>query len=145
MIKTNSVRITTTALLLSLLTTSCGTILHPERRGQTSGDIDPAIAVLNAAGLILFFVPGVIAFAVDFVTGAIYLPQGKQVMLSSDELLQIRDPQGNIDKQKLADIVTLKLPNQSGFHPSEMQAKAVTSEIELAQLFKQQELTLAIR
>ncbi|TCI01950.1 hypothetical protein EZV61_15320 [Corallincola luteus] len=60
-------------------------------------------------------------------------------------ILQFHDPRGNIDKQKLADIVALKLPNQNGFHPSEIQAKAVTSEVELAQLFQQQELTLAIR
>ncbi len=52
----------------------CGTILHPERRGQPPGRIDPAVAILDGVGLLLFFVPGVIAFAVDFATGAIYLP-----------------------------------------------------------------------
>jgi hypothetical protein len=52
----------------------CGTLLHPERRGQPPGRIDPAIAVLNGVGLLLFVVPGLIAFAVDFATGAIYLP-----------------------------------------------------------------------
>ena len=52
----------------------CGTLLHPERRGQPPGRIDPAIALLDGVGLLLFFVPGVIAFAVDFATGAIYLP-----------------------------------------------------------------------
>lgn len=65
-------------LLVSLLLVtclSCGTILHPERRGQPPGRIDPGIAVLDGIGLLLFFVPGVIAFAVDFSTGAIYLPQ----------------------------------------------------------------------
>jgi hypothetical protein len=30
--------------------------------------------VLNAIGLLFFFIPGIIAFAVDFSTGAIYLP-----------------------------------------------------------------------
>lgn len=53
---------------------SCGTILHPERRGQPPGRLDPGIVVLDAVGLLLFFVPGVVAFAVDFATGAIYLP-----------------------------------------------------------------------
>lgn len=53
----------------------CGTLLHPERQGQPhSGRIDPAIVLLDGLGLLLFFVPGVIAFAVDFGTGAIYLP-----------------------------------------------------------------------
>nr|WP_269783542.1 hypothetical protein [Marinibactrum halimedae] len=55
---------------------ACGTILHPERRGQSGGQLDPAIVVLDAVGLLMFFVPGVVAFAVDFTTGAIYLPRG---------------------------------------------------------------------
>ncbi|MBX3442968.1 MAG: hypothetical protein KF774_11220 [Planctomyces sp.] len=53
---------------------ACGTLLHPERVGQPRGRVDPAVAVLDGLGLLLFFVPGVIAFIVDFSTGAIYLP-----------------------------------------------------------------------
>jgi hypothetical protein len=60
-----------------LFYTSCGTLLHPERRGKTSGRIDPGIAVLDGVGLLLFIIPGIIAFAVDFSTGAIYLPGGE--------------------------------------------------------------------
>jgi hypothetical protein len=52
----------------------CGTILHPERRGQPSGRLDWGVVLLDGLGLLLFFIPGVIAFAVDFATGAIYLP-----------------------------------------------------------------------
>jgi hypothetical protein len=55
--------------------TGCGTLMHPERRGQRhSNQIDWKVVALNGLGLILFFIPGVIAFAVDFYTGAIYLP-----------------------------------------------------------------------
>lgn len=54
----------------------CGTILYPERRGQPAGPLDWEIVALDAIGLILFFVPGVIAFAVDFSNGTIYLPPG---------------------------------------------------------------------
>ncbi len=39
-----------------------------------SGRLDPSIVLLDGLGLLFFFVPGVIAFAVDFSTGAIYLP-----------------------------------------------------------------------
>lgn len=53
----------------------CGTVLHPERRGQAAGPLDWKIVALDGIGLLLFFVPGVIAFAVDFSTGAIYLPE----------------------------------------------------------------------
>ena len=56
------------------LATGCGTIFYPERRGQPAGDLDWKIVALDALGLLLFFVPGIIAFAVDFSTGAIYLP-----------------------------------------------------------------------
>ena len=54
----------------------CGTILYPERKGQKDGRIDPGIAVLDGLGLLFFIIPGVIAFAVDFTTGAIYLSGG---------------------------------------------------------------------
>jgi hypothetical protein len=60
-----------------LLDASCGTLLHPERKGQVSGRIDPGIAVLDGIGLLFFIVPGVIAFAVDFTNGTIYLPPGE--------------------------------------------------------------------
>jgi hypothetical protein len=57
------------------LTTGCGMLIHPERRGQPpGGGLDWSIVALDAVGLLLFFIPGVIAFAVDFATGAIYLP-----------------------------------------------------------------------
>ena len=53
----------------------CGTLLHSERCGRPhSNDIDWKIVALDGLGLLLFFIPGVIAFAVDFSTGAIYLP-----------------------------------------------------------------------
>ncbi|APX93532.1 hypothetical protein BWR19_11640 [Halomonas sp. 1513] len=52
----------------------CGTLLHPERKGQTSGDIDPRIALANGVGLLFFIIPGAVAYAVDFSNGTIYLP-----------------------------------------------------------------------
>lgn len=70
------------ALVLQLA--ACGTIIHPERRGQPKGRIDPAIAVLDGVGLLLFIIPGVIAYAVDFATGAIYLPAGQTSMVPDD-------------------------------------------------------------
>lgn len=38
------------------------------------------MVALNGLGLILFFIPGVIAFVVDFHTGAIYLPARPMAM-----------------------------------------------------------------
>ena len=52
----------------------CGTIFYPERIGQTHGPLDWKVVALDTVGLLLFLVPGVIAFIVDFHNGTIYLP-----------------------------------------------------------------------
>ncbi|MEW4456409.1 hypothetical protein AB1L30_27345 [Bremerella sp. JC817] len=68
---TGSLCIGPAACLLS----GCGTLIHTERVGQPhTHQIDWKIVALDGLGMLLFFVPGVIAFAVDFYTGAIYIP-----------------------------------------------------------------------
>lgn len=53
----------------------CGTIMYADRVGQPrSGPIDWKVAAMDGAGLIFFFVPGVIAFAVDYYNGTLFLP-----------------------------------------------------------------------
>ncbi len=72
----------------------CGTIMYPERRGQRGGRIDPGVAILDGIGLLLFIIPGVIAFAVDFSTGAIYLPGTARGSLDMQDIRQVRfDPE----------------------------------------------------
>ena len=61
-------------ICIALQAVSCGTVFYPERRGQPAGRLDPKVVALDAVGLLVFFVPGVIAFAVDFNNGTIYLP-----------------------------------------------------------------------
>lgn len=72
-------RILSIVLLTTMLAnlTGCGTVLHPERKGQISGDYDLNIVILNGIGLIFFIIPGVIAYAVDLNNGTIYLPRGQ--------------------------------------------------------------------
>lgn len=62
------------AIILLFQVMGCGTLIYPERRGQTGGRIDAGVAILDGVGLLLFVIPGIIAFGVDFATGAIYLP-----------------------------------------------------------------------
>lgn len=69
-------------------TAGCGTMLHPERKGQPAGQIDWAIVALDGLGLLLFFVPGVIAFAVDFNNGTIYLPSSRTTSARRHDKLQ---------------------------------------------------------
>ncbi len=64
------------SILLLVQVVGCGTIMYPERRGQNQGQIDSGVAILDGLGLLLFIIPGVVAFAVDFSTGAIYYPAG---------------------------------------------------------------------
>ncbi len=67
--------------------TSCGYFLYPERRGQTKGEIDLPILLLDGSSLLfaavtgaaVIAVAGVVALAVDFTSGCIYLPgKGKK-------------------------------------------------------------------
>ena len=67
-------------LTLALLSTSaCGTLFYPERHGQRTGRVDPAVVLFDGALLLLFVIPGVVAYGIDFHTGAIYLPAGGKV------------------------------------------------------------------
>ena len=75
------------ALLLQSI--ACGTLLHPERKGQRDGRIDAGIAVLDALGLLLFIIPGVIAFAVDFSNGTIYLPPESRRSFHAKDLRRV--------------------------------------------------------
>ncbi|WP_160153928.1 hypothetical protein [Microbulbifer sp. ALW1] len=61
-------------LLLNL--TACGYFLYPERKGQSGGRVDPVVVILDGAGLLFGILPGIVAFAVDFTNGTIYLPAG---------------------------------------------------------------------
>jgi len=82
-----------TALLVFQLT-GCGTILYPERRGQIGGRLDIGVVLLDTIGLFFFIIPGVIAFAVDFSNGTIYLPaHPPAVIYRAADLKQIKfDP-----------------------------------------------------
>ena len=63
----------------------CGLLLYPERRGQTLGRLDWTVVALDTIGLCFFFVPGLIAFAVDFATGTIFLPERGVATNPADE------------------------------------------------------------
>lgn len=69
---------TLSAALVLAQVSGCGLILYPEREGQPkTGRIDPTVAILDGVGCLFFLIPGLIAFAVDFHEGTIYLPPGE--------------------------------------------------------------------
>ncbi|WP_297832664.1 polyribonucleotide nucleotidyltransferase [Pseudomonas sp.] len=98
-------------LVAALLTqmTACGSIFFPDRRGQIDGKVDPLIIGLDAIGLLFYIVPGLIAFAVDFTTGAIYLPAGKTAQVNPEKLRPAVNADGSIDNSKLQAILESEL------------------------------------
>ncbi|SEM94189.1 hypothetical protein SAMN04487857_107130 [Pseudomonas sp. ok272] len=98
-------------LVAALLTqmTACGSIFYPDRRGQIDGKIDPAIAVLDAVGLLFYVIPGLIAFAVDFTTGAIYFEPGKTAQVDPQTLKPAVNADGTVDPHKLQAILQSEL------------------------------------
>ena len=50
-------------------------------------------------------IPGLIAFAVDFTTGAIYLPEGKHAVVDPQTLKQVIGADGQVDKAKLKALI----------------------------------------
>ncbi|MVW76751.1 polyribonucleotide nucleotidyltransferase [Pseudomonas xionganensis] len=95
-------------LLVATLTvqlSACGTLFYPDRRGQIEGRIDPAVAALNAVGVLFYVIPGLIAFAIDFATGAIYLPGGLNAQVDPQDLHNLADADGQIDPIKLKALI----------------------------------------
>ena len=105
-----STRVTCAVFGAALLTqlAACGTLFFPDRRGQIEGQIDPAVAVLDAIGILFYVIPGLIAFGVDFATGAIYLPN-HQYSLAPETLRDAIGADGRVDNHKLKAILYREL------------------------------------
>jgi hypothetical protein len=89
----------------------CGMIMHPERRNQpTGGGIDWTVFALDTVGLLLFFFPGVIAFAVDFTTGAIYLPVtnygDNKLPAEGKKLVEVRVPKEELTPERIQQVAS---------------------------------------
>ncbi len=88
----NTLHVLICAVLIFQLV-GCGTILYPERKGQKAGRIDVGVALLDGIGLLFAVIPGVIAFAVDFNNGTIYIPGTFRSSLDIKNIKQVKfDP-----------------------------------------------------
>lgn len=64
-------------LALVLPFASCGTLMFKERVDAShSGRLDPNVVIMDSLALLLFILPGVVAFIIDAENGALYLPEG---------------------------------------------------------------------
>ena len=95
------------AALLTQLT-ACGTLFFPDRRGQIEGRINAVVAGLNAIGILFYVIPGLIAFGIDFATGAIYLPDGQTAQIAPEDLQNVVDADGKIDPLKLKALIEVQ-------------------------------------
>lgn len=97
------------SVVLIIQLSACGYFLYPERRGQKPiGRIDPAIAILDALGLVLFVIPGVIAFAVDITNGTLYFPSGHRhssVSTEIEHMTVIRVNPAELNEKTIQEIV----------------------------------------
>ncbi|WP_444927369.1 hypothetical protein ACJJI4_05675 [Microbulbifer sp. TRSA002] len=91
------------ALVTVMNLSACGYFLYPERKGQPGGRVDPAVVILDGAGLLFGLLPGIVAFAVDITNGTIYLPPGHSSVfdrhLSSTEQgapAEVTDEEGQV-------------------------------------------------
>ncbi len=83
----------------------CGTILYPERRGQKAGHLDVGVVLLDGIGLLLFLIPGIIAYAVDFSNGTIYLPGTSRSSLDLKDMKQVKFDPKNSSMASIEEIV----------------------------------------
>ncbi len=95
------------ALIVALLTqlSACGSIFFPDRRGQIEGKIDPVVAGLDAVGLLFYIIPGLIAFGIDFATGAIYFPEGQSAQIDPQKLQDTIGSDGKVDNERLKALI----------------------------------------
>lgn len=142
-IVTKIIAVSLSAVMILQLT-ACGTVFYPERKGTKSGDIDPVVAIADAIGLLFFFIPGVIAFAVDFTNGTIYKSGKRHSSLTPAELKSI-SVNGRVDTKALSDLMSKKLGVAVNLDSSSLQMKKFSSEAELLAYLNVAGLTVASR
>jgi hypothetical protein len=122
---------------VAFFATSCGTILYPERRGQPRGVIDPGILLLDAVGLIFFVIPGLVAFAVDFSTGAIYYPPASygpppsygplgQNPIQRADLVEVQVPKEELTQARIEEVVSRRTGKSVTLKPGQYRAAEIS-------------------
>lgn len=120
--------ITGLAAAAAAFLSSCGTILYPDRAYQKNrGNLDPGIIILDGIGLFFFIIPGLIAFAVDFTTGAIYFPSKYQPGDRERTIFDRYDADADLDRQEIERIVKLKTDRDIDLENDDVRAVELTS------------------
>jgi hypothetical protein len=113
----------------------CGTIMYPERKGQRGGKIDPGVAILDGIGLLFFLVPGIIAFAVDFNNGTIYLPGTARGPITEDNMKQVRFDPKQSTQEDIERIIAEHTGTNVKLNQRDMNITELTSTDEISEQF----------
>jgi hypothetical protein len=118
----------TLVVAIAFLSTSCGTILYPERRGQPrGGPLDPGVVILDALGLLFFVVPGIVAFVIDFSNGTIYLPPPgygcvRHQTLRRKDLVPVQFAKEELTRERIEEIVSQRTGRPVTLEPGRFRA-----------------------
>jgi hypothetical protein len=117
---------------IAVFSTSCGTLLYPERRGQPpGGPLDVGVVILDALGLLFFIIPGVVAFIVDFSNGTIYLPPPgygyvPYQALRRRDLEPVKLAREDMTREKIEEIVSERAGRPVKLEPGRFRAVELT-------------------
>lgn len=115
---------------LAATLTGCGTLLHEERVGQPRGgldDVDWTVAGMNAIGLVFFFVPGVIAFAIDYYNGSLFYPPEHCGPTQNAQLNQIKISSDQISVAQIEQTLKKELGIEASLHAQEVVVRRIPS------------------
>jgi hypothetical protein len=116
----------------------CGTLMYPERRGQRGGSIDAGVAILDGLGLLFGIIPGVIAFAVDFSNGTIYLPSRMRMgYLDMKNIKEVKFDPKHTSLAKLESIIKSETGCQVRFNQENIRLSKLRSLKDMREQFAQ--------
>jgi hypothetical protein len=125
--------------LLVFQLSGCGTLLYPERKGQKAGHLDTGVVILDGIGLLFFLIPGIIAFAVDFGNGTIYVPSSA-IIIKSSHLKQIKFDPKHTTLAQIEKIISDETGRSVKLSQSNIQVSRLKSDKDLAANFAQADL-----
>ncbi|MDF1667766.1 MAG: hypothetical protein P1V97_38875 [Planctomycetota bacterium] len=84
-------KMTASAMVALLLVSQsgCGILMHPERRYESRGEIDPTAVLLDCCWLFVGVLPGVAALGIDIASGGAWFPK-KLFALAPGEEVNLR-------------------------------------------------------
>jgi len=115
----------------------CGTIMYPERKGQKSGKIDAGVAVLDGIGLLFFLIPGIIAYAVDFNNGTIYLPGTSRGSLEIKNIKEVKFDPKNSSMASIGEMIKSETGYDVKLYQDKMQIVKLNSFEEVLEHFEE--------